>query len=136
MIFGEEDQTSSAMTDLITSTIIFYPTGSRAFNTQRLSSDWDFFTLYDSSAIQYLANRDWTPLVDNGYLDHETVLVMRKNYLNKWIDVQFIRNVDLKLNAQRLLLDRLHLRHLLKDPAARKDLWELAYKAANNSRLP
>lgn len=77
----------------------FFLTGSRYFGTATQTSDWDFFADYSVDLCQWLENSGFRKKSECDYDD--TTIVKVYSYMG--IDVQLVKNKDLKNLAQRVL---------------------------------
>ncbi len=113
----------------------FFLTGSRAFGTSTVKSDFDFFTEHSTSTIVFLENLGFTKL-DKYYGDDEdvelfdsrTVTVYRWwGYREGQVDVQFVKNVGVKIDAQAWINRLLKKNRTINYLSINRATWELAY---------
>jgi hypothetical protein len=87
----------------------FILTGSRAWGNQRRYSDWDYYTNYDLDVELYLQKAGYHQIgsysgnIGDGS-DFNLQCVYRKNLGESQIDIQLIKNVELKELTQDILL--------------------------------
>ncbi len=108
-------------------------TGSQHFGNANSNSDWDFFILDTQGNRLKLEDSGFLPDSETDYTDSNTsaVLVKEIDYC-RFIHVQLVRNVDIKLAAQ----DKLdNLPHLFKqnfleasNKSTKRNIWEWAFQ--------
>jgi len=80
----------------------FFLTGSRFFKrTAQEDTDWDFYTQDCAEAQMYLQQNGY--VVSRTYEDLFTVLILTKKTPWIKIDVQLVKDVELKTRAQEML---------------------------------
>jgi hypothetical protein len=108
-------------------------TGSRYFGHSSSNSDWDFFTQHSNETAANLEKLGFRPLTYTSYVDMESVMVYRGRFPKNntlpivQVDVQLVRDVLLKIHAQKIMYT--HLRYVMsKIPKdARNKLWNVAF---------
>lgn len=149
MIIGhKQNATESVLASVQSSPCQFHLTGSRFFNTATALSDWDFFTTDDKMVrsslvlwgfkIHSMPQRGAirkTAIVDKqdySYIDTNCITVYRHHEAK--IDIQIVKDVNLKVDAQNMLLPLYPF--IIKDipKHGRWKLWHAAYTAVKAIR--
>jgi len=128
--------TQKVLAILETSDMAFYQTGSRFFGGTTSKSDYDFFVQDEPFITTILEGWGFYRLTHgHNYNDNQCVAVYRKEVEFTHIDIQIIREVDVKIRAQEILKASCpgYVRRdgLSMFPGQdRRGLWEMAYKMA------
>ena len=117
-------EAESLMEYLDESEFDFYLTGSRFFNTNKIYSDWDFFTKDCEEVRRFLSNHDFYPVV-NEYNDKLTTAVYRRPF----IDVQLVTDVECKRIAQEIL----RINPPSENFVSRTQTWNFAFSIAEKA---
>lgn len=149
MIINLFNQTSDIINILNEAPFSFYLTGSRYFvqynSTPKISSntDYDYFVLYNKDVLEYLTSLDFTYVAANDY-DKQYEIILKKEATEyslysddnivgvcfspcKKVDVQLVKNLDLKIEVQQILACMgNHYTNL--DKSSQKYLWDEQYK--------
>ena len=107
----------------------FYLTGSRFFGGHiPFNSDCDLFVQGSREVMDFLRSLGFY-LVDTAYdKDDQTVNVMRYHKQgNPTVDVQLVKNVDVKERAQKAIQEKYLQQYLKMDKMSRRDLWNVLY---------
>lgn len=106
----------------------FYLTGSRYFGNAQPQSDWDFFCQYSSEVTDWLRENGFQEhYTDPGYKDSELVCLMRNNAVK--MDIQLVKDAELKWKVQQLLMTRADFRRMLLTMGKQyhSALWDMMY---------
>lgn len=131
-------KTALTLSYLQASTFSFHATGSRYFGTYKSGSDYDFFAL-DSGEIRHF-------LICNGfrrlggywcqgnvaYQDTNTVHV----YRNGNIDIQLVKDVEMKVWAQDMLKKTHFYSYMPKRSQRTMDTWNLLFRIYKELKKP
>lgn len=138
MIHGKSKSPKSLLDVLEASNFTFYPTGSRYFGTQSLSSDYDFFVerdaqgaYYPSPLITFLTQSSFRLEYLSPYKDENTCDLYRAwdSKLNAQIDIQIVKDAPLKQRIQEEI-KRLGSNLIPKDKLHAQIFWDLCFKLA------
>lgn len=123
--------TLAALGELEDAEFTVYLTGSRFFRTANTDSDWDFFIgsqhkEFDAYLKQWLEERGWEPVnkhtVSSLRCQYEGDPNIAEVYEKGAVQLQLVRDEDVKIEAQELLLKNL-------------EFLSLSYAKARNPRL-
>jgi hypothetical protein len=112
-----------------------YLTGSRFFNTEGPQSDWDFFVENTEKIESILKELEFEALEKyDGYAyDLNTAKIFRRKFpKGDQIDIQLAKNVQLRIDAQKLIKESQIPLHKMNRGQAQK-LWNLVYRSLNYS---
>jgi hypothetical protein len=122
--------------DMQTSEFVFHLTGSQFFGNARVDSDYDFLVQDSLQVREFLQDLGFKKLSNNDYNDSSIVAVFRYYQGSaRSVDVQCVKNVELKLKAQDLIRE-CYGSDLPKDRLERCRLWNLAVRAAQFAVTP
>lgn len=124
--------------EVVDSSLGFYLTGSRLFGGPRVDSDWDFFIQDTEEVRLWLHQGGFVPEGIshrmNSYPDDPSIANV---YFKGNLQVQLVRNAELKNKAQLLLLSlpysagfRTAAKHL------RRGWWQWAFRIADSQAYP
>jgi hypothetical protein len=135
-------QTNSVVEFLKSQPTEFHLTGSRFFQHASDKSDWDFFAQHTKELEVILDGASFRRLIFTSYKDQEIVQVYR-HYTGEnkrcslgiinmaiQVDIQLVRQVELKVMAQNWLFQAFNKRMGKIDKFYRNYLWDFAYRMA------
>ena len=126
MIVNAQNGIEEILFELQKSPFHFHLTGSRFFgDCNPFSSDYDFFVQKSLEVIDFLRPLGFQ-LIDTAYdNDDQTINVMRHH--KKGVDIQLVKNVDLKKRAQKAIKEKYLEQYLEMDKLQRRNLWDVLY---------
>ena len=129
-----DNSVENIIMELKTSSFHFHLTGSRFFGDIGFNSDYDFFTQEDPGTKNFLLNLGFREIKNHYYNDDQIINVFRLRINNSWIDVQLVKNVELKRMVQKSIKGKYLKQYLRMDKIQRRHLWNLLYDVCHKQK--